>query len=113
MQFEMARRRMLQEVPKADVILTNPTHVAVALKYDSETMAAPMVLAKGPDLLGEQIKDIARAHRIPIIQKPKLARSIYHAVDVGQAIPETLFIAVAEVLAMIYRIRGRRAGARK
>jgi flagellar biosynthetic protein FlhB len=109
-QIEMVRRRMLQEVPKADVVLTNPTHVAVALKYESETMAAPQVVAKGGDLLAEKIKDIARAHAVPVVQRPQLARSLYAAVDVGETIPQTLFVAVAEVLAMIYRLRRNRLG---
>jgi len=108
-QFELVRRRMLQEVPTADVVLTNPTHVAVALRYDTDNMAAPTVVAKGPDLLGEKIKEIARSHNVPIVQRPRLARAIYGTVDIGQAIPEALFVAVAEVLAMIYRVRKQRS----
>jgi flagellar biosynthetic protein FlhB len=104
-QIEMFRRRMLQAVPKADVVLTNPTHVAVALKYDAATMAAPVVVAKGPDLLAEKIKEIARAHGVAVIERPELARAIYGSVEVGQTVPEVLFVAVAEVLAMIYRLR--------
>ena len=107
-QIEMARKRMLQEVPTADVVVTNPTHVAVALKYEAATMDAPQVVAKGPDLLAEKIKEIARTHGVPIVQRPELARTIFATVEVGQPIPETLFVAVAEVLAMIYRLRGRR-----
>jgi len=106
-QMEMARRRMLQEVPRADVVLTNPTHVAVALRYDGATMDAPTVVAKGPGLLCEKIKEIARAHDVPVVRKPELARSIYGAVEIGETIPEMLFVAVAEVLAMIYRTRRR------
>ncbi len=107
-QIEMVRKRMLQEVPLADVVLTNPTHVAIALRYDASNMEAPTVVAKGPDLLGEKIKEIARAHNVPIVQRPELARTIYHTVDIGECIPETLFVALAEVLAMIYRARNKR-----
>jgi len=104
-QYEMVRRRMLQEVPKADVVLANPTHVAVALRYDRKAGGAPMVVAKGPDLLSEKIKEIARANNVPILYRPALARSIYASVEVGEPIGPELFVAVAEVLAMIYRMR--------
>ena len=107
-QVEMVRRRMLQEVPKADVIVTNPTHVAVALRYDAAEMDAPTVVAKGPDLLAEKIKEIARAHDVPVVHRPELARTLYDTVEVGEAVPEALFVAVAEVLAMIYRLRNKR-----
>ncbi|HUS92490.1 MAG TPA: EscU/YscU/HrcU family type III secretion system export apparatus switch protein [Phycisphaerae bacterium] len=107
-QMEMVRKRMLQEVPTADVVVTNPTHVAVALRYDAKTMESPLVVAKGGDLLCEKIKDIARTHGVPIVHRPELARAIFKAVDVGQPIPELLFVAVAEVLAMIYRLRKQR-----
>jgi len=110
-QIEMTRRRMLRDVPTADVVLTNPTHVAVALRYQTEEMAAPVVVAKGPDLLCEKIKEIARAHDVPIVRRPPLARSLYQAVEVGEAIPEDLFVAVAEILAMIYRARRARTTA--
>lgn len=109
-QIEMVRKRMLQEVPNADVIVTNPTHVAVALKYTPRAMDAPIVLAKGGDLLCEKIKEIARAHGVPIVHRPPLARAIFSAVEPGQPIPEALFVAVAEVLAMIYRLRKQRFG---
>ena len=109
-QLEMVRRRMLQEVPKADVVLANPTHVAVAIKYDGVVMDAPTVIAKGPDLLAQTIKDIARKHDVPVLHRPELARALYRSVDVGKAIPDTLFVAVAEVLAMIYRLRKQRQG---
>jgi flagellar biosynthetic protein FlhB len=108
-QLEMARRRMLQEVPKADVVVTNPTHVAVALAYDADAMPAPTVLAKGADLLSDQIKEIARNHDVPIVERPELARTLYSTCDVGDTVPEPLYVAVAEILAMIYRLRkGRR-----
>jgi flagellar biosynthetic protein FlhB len=109
MQYAMAQKRMLEEVPQANVILVNPTHVAVALKYDSASNSAPIVVAKGGDHLCEKIKEIGRALGVAIIRKPKLARAIFATVKVDHAIPEALFTAVAEVLAMIYRLRnGRR-----
>jgi flagellar biosynthetic protein FlhB len=104
-QFEMARKRMLQEVPKASVVLVNPTHYAVALRYDARKMEAPVVVAKGADQLAEKIREIARAYGVPIIRKPELTRTIYSTVDLGGLIPDTLYVAVAEVLAMIYRLR--------
>jgi flagellar biosynthetic protein FlhB len=107
-QFEMAAKRMLQEVPKANVVLVNPTHVAVALRYDAKTMEAPIMVAKGADHLSEKIKEIARAYGVPIVRKPELARTIYSTVELGAAIPETLYVAVAEVLALIYRLRHRK-----
>lgn len=107
-QFTMAKRRMLKEVPKANVILVNPTHYAVALRYDSKTMDAPVLVAKGADHLAEKIREIGRSHAVPIIRRPELTRTIYSTVKEGQAIPETLFTAVAEVLAMIYRLKHRR-----
>lgn len=104
-QIQMAKQRMLQEVPNADVVLANPTHVAVAIKYDSAKMDAPMVIAKGPDLLAQQIKELARKNGVPVVHRPELARAVYKAVDIGRTIPDTLFVAVAEVLAMIYRTK--------
>jgi flagellar biosynthetic protein FlhB len=100
-QFEMARRRMLQEVP-------NPTHVAVALRYDAKTMESPVLVAKGADQLAEKIREIARAYGVPIIRRPELARTIYSTVKLDSPIPQTLYVAVAEVLAMIYRLRHRK-----
>jgi len=107
-QIEMAKQRMLQEVPKANVVLVNPTHVAVALRYDSKTMEAPVMVAKGADHLAEKIREIARAYGVPIVRKPELARTIYSTVKPGDSIPQTLYAAVAEVLAMIYRLRHRK-----
>jgi flagellar biosynthetic protein FlhB len=107
-QFQMAMKRMLQEVPKASVVLVNPTHVAVALRYEAKTMEAPVMLAKGAGHLAEKIREIARAYGVPIIRKPELARAIYSTVEPGNPIPETLYVAVAEVLAMIYRLRRRK-----
>ena len=107
-QVEMASRRMLREVPKASVVLVNPTHVAVALRYDSSEMEAPIMVAKGADQLAERIREIARAYGIPIIRRPELARTIYSTVKPGNPIPEALYVAVAEVLGMIYRLRRKK-----
>ncbi len=105
LQIAAMRKRMLQDVPTADVVITNPTHYAVALRYDAENMNAPQIVAKGADFLCEKIKEIANEHGVQIVEKPELARALYATVEVGQAIPDTLFVAVAEVLAMIYRLR--------
>jgi len=107
-QIKMAKKRMLQDVPKANVVLVNPTHVAVALRYDAKTMEAPIMVAKGADHLAEKIREIARAYGVPIVRKPELARTIYSTVQLGDSIPQTLYAAVAEVLAMIYRLRHRK-----
>lgn len=107
-QFGLAAKRMLKEVPKADVVLVNPTHVAVALKYDGKTMEAPVLVAKGADHLAEKIKEIARAYGVPVMRRPELARTIYSTVESGGPIPEDLYMAVAEVLAMIYRLRRKK-----
>jgi len=107
-QLEMARKRMLQEVPKATVVLVNPTHVAVALRYDAKTMESPVLVAKGAEQLAEKIREIARAYGVPVIRKPDLARTIYSTVKLGALIPQTLYVAVAEVLAMIYRLRHKK-----
>jgi len=107
-QVEMASRRMLREVPKASVVLVNPTHVAVALRYDSKQMDAPIMVAKGADHLAERIREIARAYGVPIVSRPELARTIYSTVKPGNTIPEALYVAVAEVLGMIYRLRRKK-----
>jgi flagellar biosynthetic protein FlhB len=108
MQIEVASRRMLREVPKASVVLVNPTHVAVALRYNSKEMEAPIMVAKGADHLAERIREIARAYGVPIIRRPELARTIYSTVKPGNPIPEALYVAVAEVLGMIYRLRRKK-----
>jgi len=108
-QFQAVLKRMLQEVPKASVVLVNPTHVAVALRYDAKTMESPVMVAKGADHLAEKIREIARAYGVPIVRRPELARTIYSTVKLGNPIPEALYVAVAEVLAMIYRLRHRKA----
>ena len=108
-QLEMSAKRMLQEVPKANVVLVNPTHVAVALRYDAKTMESPVMVAKGTDHLAEKIKEIARAYGVPVIRRPELARTIYSTVELGGAIPQALYAAVAEVLALVYRLRHRKS----
>ncbi len=107
-QFEMSMKRMLREVPKASVVLVNPTHIAVALRYEVKTMESPVVVAKGADHLAEKIREIARAYGVPIVRKPELARTIYSTVELDSPIPESLYVAVAEVLALIYRLRHRK-----
>jgi len=89
-------------------VLVNPTHVAVALRYESKTMGAPVMVAKGADHLAEKIREIARAYGVPIVRRPELARTIYSTVELGEPVPEMLYAAVAEVLAMIYRLRHRK-----
>jgi flagellar biosynthetic protein FlhB len=107
-QVEMSMRRLMHEVPKANVILVNPTHVAVALRYDPKTMDAPIMLAKGADHLAQKIIKIAQSYGIPIVRRPEVARAIYASVKPGQAIPEAFYVAVAEVLAMLYRLRQKK-----
>jgi flagellar biosynthetic protein FlhB len=107
-QFEMARKRMLQEVPKASVVLVNPTHVAVALRYEAKTTESPILVAKGAGPLAEKIREIARAYGVPVVRRPELARTIYSTVETGSPIPELLYVAVAEILAMIYRLRHKK-----
>ncbi len=111
MQMNAARQRMMQEVPKADVVITNPTHIAVALVYDQESSEAPLVVAKGAGLIAEKIKKVAREHGVPVVENKALARLIFKTVELNQMIPETLYQAVAEVLAYIYRRDGARANA--
>ena len=105
-QRQMAMARMMKEVPKADVIITNPTHFAVALKYEAG-MPAPVVLAKGQDAVAQKIKELARENSVPIVENKPLARALYAAVDVGGSIPQELFKAVAEVLAYVYKLKHR------
>jgi flagellar biosynthetic protein FlhB len=104
-QRELSRRRMMQDVAEADVVVTNPTHLAVALRYDRATMAAPTVVAKGAERLAEKIRAIAVAHGVPVIENRPLARALYRTVAIGVEIPEALFEAAAAVLAMAYRTR--------
>lgn len=102
-QREAAMKRMMAEVPKADVIITNPTHFAVALQYDVNSMDAPVVVAKGQDFIAAKIKEIARESKVAIVENPLLARTLYYSVDIGGLVPEDLYQAVAEVLAFVYR----------
>lgn len=102
---EVSQRRMMQDVPKADVVITNPTHLAVALKYDAQASTAPVVLAKGEDFLAQRIKEVARDNNIEIVENKPLARMLYHNVDIGAEIPPELYQAVAEVLAFVFRTR--------
>ena len=105
MQREMARRRMMAEVPKADVVVTNPTHYAVALKYQDRSMRAPKVVAKGTQLIAARIRELADEHHIPILEVPPLARALYHHVELDAEIPETLYTAVAHVLAYVFQLK--------
>ena len=107
MQFQMARRRMIKIIPLADVVITNPTHFAVALKYDRQKMAAPVVLAKGVDLMAEAIKKIARENSVTLVENRFLARELYDQVKENEPIPEALYAAVAEVLAYVYKLKGK------
>ncbi|MDA8083608.1 MAG: flagellar biosynthesis protein FlhB [Nitrospiraceae bacterium] len=105
LQREMARKRMMQEVPKATVVITNPTHLAIALRYEAKTMAAPTVVAKGADALAGRIRELARKHGVPIVEDKPLARLLYKR-ELGTVIPEELYRAVARILAYIQRLRG-------
>jgi flagellar biosynthetic protein FlhB len=107
LQREMSRRRMMDEVPRADVVVTNPTHVAVALRYDPGEMAAPKVVAKGQRLIAEKIKELARQAGVPLVEDQPLARALFKAVQVGDTIPDELFKAVAQVLAFVYQLKRR------
>ncbi|HVO06818.1 MAG TPA: flagellar type III secretion system protein FlhB [Burkholderiaceae bacterium] len=107
---EMVKRRMLANVPKADLVVMNPTHYAVALKYDESTMAAPRVVAKGADLLAMKIRDIARDAKVPVLRSAPLARALYAHVEIDREVPAALFAAVAQVLAYVYQLRAALAG---
>ena len=102
---EASQRRMMQDVPKADVVITNPTHFAVAIKYDAEVSKAPVVVAKGEDYLAQKIKEVAKENNVEIVENKPLARMLYHNVDIGAEIPPELYQAVAEVLAMVYHMK--------
>ncbi|GAB2995763.1 flagellar biosynthesis protein FlhB [Psychrosphaera aestuarii] len=103
-QREISQRRMMAEVPTADVVVTNPTHYSVAIKYDTEKSNAPFVVAKGADLIAMHIRKIAKEREVPMIETPMLTRSIYYTTDINQEIPEQLFVAVAQVLAYVYQL---------
>lgn len=106
-QRQMSMNRMIQDLPNADVLITNPTHYAIAIKYDAESMEAPMVIAMGKDHLALKIKEKAKELEIVIMENKPLARALYHQVEIGDYVPEELFLAVAEVLAYIYRLKGK------
>ncbi|MCZ6842796.1 MAG: flagellar biosynthesis protein FlhB [SAR324 cluster bacterium] len=108
-QRDVSRARMMQNVPKADVVVTNPTHYAVALMYDREVMTAPRLVAKGAGHIAQRIRDIAEENEVPIVENPPMAREIYAQVEIGNEIPEEFFKTVAEILAYVYRIKGQTA----
>lgn len=110
MQRELARGRMMAEVPKADVIVTNPTHYAVALRYQDKAHAAPVVVAKGSALLAARIRELGEEHHVPILEAPPLARALFRHAELGEEIPSALYTAVAEVLAYVYQLRNYEAG---
>ena len=107
---EMTKRRMIAAVPKADLVVMNPTHYAVALKYDDKTMGAPRVIAKGADLLALRIREVAGASKVPVLEAPVLARALYAHAEIDREIPAALFAAVAQVLAYVYQLRAALAG---
>lgn len=106
-QLQMARKRMMAAVPKADVIVTNPTHISIAIKYDKTQHDVPIVVAKGMGHIAAKIREVAKAHGIPLVEDKPLARTLYKTVEVGQYIPATLYKAVAEILAYVYRLKGK------
>jgi flagellar biosynthetic protein FlhB len=104
---QLAMQRMSQAVPHADVVITNPTHLAIALKYDHETMAAPKVVARGAGFIAERIREIAIENKVPIVQRKPLAQALYKSCEVGDYVPPELFKAVAEVLAYVFELAGK------
>ncbi|MGA7981344.1 MAG: flagellar biosynthesis protein FlhB [Chromatiaceae bacterium] len=108
LQREIARRRMMEEVPKADVVVTNPSHFAVALRYEPLRSNAPRLVAKGADLMAGRIRMVATANEVPIVEAPPLARALYHSTKIGQEIPASLYLAVAQVLAYVYQLHATR-----
>ncbi len=104
-QMEMARKRMMSAVPDADVVVTNPTHISIAIKYDSDKFAAPTVVAKGVGPIALRIRELAKEHGVPMVEDKPLARTLNKTVEVGQAIPASLYKAVAEILAYVYRLK--------
>jgi flagellar biosynthetic protein FlhB len=110
MQQEVAQRRMMQDVPKADVIVTNPTHFAVALRYDEKRMRAPVVVAKGADLIAARIREVAAENNVPIFEAPPLARVLHKHVDIGREIPASLYVAVAQVLTYVFQLKAAKKG---
>ena len=110
LQMQMAQNRMMTDVPEADVVITNPTHFAVALQYRPESMPAPKVLAKGADLVALRIRELAKNHKVEFVESPALARAIFYTTDIGEEVPEGLYVAVAQVLAYVFQLREFRRG---
>ena len=110
---EASNRRMMQKLPEADVVITNPTHYAVAIKYDADVADAPIVVAKGEDYLAKKIKEVARENDIEIVENKPLARALYASVDVGEKIPQELYKAVAEVLVFVYGVKNKEVPVKK
>ena len=109
-QREIAERRMMQEIPKADVIITNPSHYAVALRYDADRMAAPVVVAKGVELVAGQIRSVAKANNIPLYEAPPLARALFYSTEIEQEVPAGLYLAVAQILAYVFQLKACTGG---
>ena len=107
-QREMARARMLQDVQEADVVITNPTHFAVALKYNPQEMPAPLLVAKGVDAVAERIRETAREHDVPLVENPPLARALFASVELEEEIPAEHYKAVAEIISYVFRLKGRK-----
>lgn len=105
---QRARQRMMQAVPEADVVITNPTHYALALKYDTLNMDAPVLVAKGVDAVAERIREVAKEHKVPLVENPPLARALFDSMEIGQMIPPEHFKAVAEVISYVFRLKGRK-----
>jgi len=108
-QMAMAEKRMMEEVPKADVIITNPTHYAVALKYDQLNMGAPIVVAKGQDLVAAKIRSLAYSNNVPLVEAPPLSRALYYSTELNGEVPAGLYLAVAQVLAYVYQLRQKQS----
>lgn len=113
MQLAAALMHIRKNVPKADVIVTNPTELAIAIKYDSEAMVAPRVIAKGQDYLAAKIRQIAVQHGIPIVERKPLAQALFKTVEVGQEVPEQFYKAIAEILAYVYELNGKARNMRR
>ncbi len=109
LQREAARKRMMADVPQADVVITNPTRLAIALSYKPESMAAPKVVAKGSGFVAERIRELAREHNVPLVENKSVAQSLFKTVEIGQTIPSSIYRAVAEIMSYIYKLKGKRA----
>ncbi|MDE3016888.1 MAG: flagellar biosynthesis protein FlhB [Pseudomonadota bacterium] len=110
LRHDRARKRMMAAVPKADVVITNPTHFAVALEYDTKRMKAPVVVARGQDIIALKIREIAEEHKVPVVENPPLARALFSSTDLGEEIPVTHYEAVAKIISYIYQLKGRKFG---